>query len=206
MILTGLAMGDRRTNSAFKRAKVSFENGIDDIDHMVELNVIELEKSHQHLTRQARGQTVSEKLLFTAPYLRFWFAFISPIFKGIKEGNYEEFFKRYESRADEFADLVLETFEDDGFNQLGRYWDNNDELVILGKTDSGKIVAGACKFSKTKAKKSMLRTLKETCEKLDVHADIYVLFSNAGYTNELKSQKSDTLKLYTTRNFKALLD
>lgn len=215
MILTGLAMGDRRTNSAFKRAKVSFENGIDDIDHMVELNVITLEKSHQHLTRQARGQTVSEKLLFTAPYLRFWFAFVSPIFKGIKEGNYEEFFKRYESRADEFADLVfeqlsheflLETFEEDGFNQLGRYWDNDDELVILGKTNTGKIVAGACKFSKTKAKKSMLSTLKQTCEKLDVHADIYVLFSNAGYTTELKSQKSDTLKLYTTRNFKALLD
>lgn len=214
-ILTGLALGDRRTNSAFRRAKVSFDNGIDDIDHMCELGVITLEKSHMHLTRQARSQTVSERLLFNSPYLRFWFAFISPIFKGIKEGNYEEFFKKYEAREAEFADLVFEElsheflkdlFKDDEFKQLGRYWDDNNEVVIVGKTFSGKIVVGDCKFSNNKAKKSMLTSLKKTCDAISFVPDIYVLFSNAGYTSELKSQKSDTLKLFSSRNFKTLLD
>ena len=86
-ILNGLALGDRRTNSAFKRAKISFDNGIDKIDELVDLRVLKLEKSLHKLSNIEDKYTVSEKLLFTTPFTRFWFAFISPIFKVIKEGK-----------------------------------------------------------------------------------------------------------------------
>jgi len=84
-ILTGLAMGDRRTNSAFRRAKVSFNHGSKCIEEMVEIGVIDKESSLQHLTNSPRSLKVSDKLLFREPFVRFWFAFISPIFKGSKK-------------------------------------------------------------------------------------------------------------------------
>ncbi len=213
-ILTGLALGDRRTNSAFKRAKISFDNGIDDIDALCDLNVVTLERSQKHLTNQYSSETVSEKLLFNAPFLRFWFAFVSPIFKGIKERNYDEFFKRYESRKDEYTALVFEQLshvflqtmiEDDPIKQIGRYWDDNNDLDIIAKTKSGKIIAGSCKFSSSKVKKTLLTKLKETCKNIEVEADIYVLFSNKGYTTELKNMKGPELKLYTSKSLKALI-
>ena len=29
-------------------------------------------------------------LYFASPFVRFWFAFVSPYFKGIKQGDYKE--------------------------------------------------------------------------------------------------------------------
>lgn len=214
-ILTGLAMGDRRTNSAFRRAKVSFNHGSKCIEEMVEMGVIDKELSLQHLTNSPRSLKVSDKLLFREPFVRFWFAFISPIFKGIKEGTFEEFLKRFQSREAEFTDMIFEqlsheflkkAFSPDTITQLGRYWDDENEINLLGKTHQGKIIAGSCKYSNSKVKKSELAALKQKCEELEIPADIFVLFSKKGYTNELKALKSENIKLYTAKSFKLLLD
>jgi len=213
-ILTGAAMGDRRTSSAFRRAKVSKVHGLKCVDEMYDLRLIDCESSMQHLTSDFDHLELSEKILFEAPFLRFWFAFISPIFKGIKNGEYDEFNKRYTNREIEFTDLVFEqlchkvvlkTFEDDKVEQIGRYWDDDLSVDILAKTHNGKVIAGSCKYSNSKVKKSELKQLKETCERLNIKADKYVLFSKKGYTNELKSLKSDTVKLFTVKNLKALI-
>lgn len=208
-------MGDRRTNSAFKRAKISFNHGSKCIEEMCEMGVIDKESSKQHLTNNPRSFDVSDKLLFREPFVRFWFAFISPIFKGIKEGTFEEFLQRFQSREAEFTDLIFEqlsheflkkAFQEDTITQIGRYWDDENEINLVAKTFSGKVIAGACKFSNTKVKKSELSTLKQKCEKLGIPADIFVLFSKKGYTNELKAMKGENLKLYTAKSFKLLID
>jgi len=214
-ILTGIAMGDRRTNSAFKRAGISFNHGSKCIEEMCEIGVIDKESSQQHYTNNPRSLAVSERLLFREPFVRFWFAFISPIFKGIKEGTFEEFLKRFKGREAEFTDLIFEqlshellkkSFQEDTIKQLGRYWDDENEINLIGKTFGGKIVVGSCKFSNSKVKKSELSSLKQKCEKLEIPADIFVLFSKKGFSNELKSLKGENLKLYTAKSFKMLLD
>jgi hypothetical protein len=209
-ILTGLALGDRRTNSAFRRAKIPFAKGIDIIDDLCELKVLRLEKSLQSLSDIEDQYVVSEKLLFTSPFIRFWFACISPIFKGIRDGDYEEFFKLFKNRKSEFASLIFEQLshelikliiQDETIVKLGRYWDDNISIGLLVETKSGKIIAGESKYTNTKIKKSVLTQLKEKCNKAKIDVDIFVLFSKKGYSSELRSLKSDKLKLFTIKNF-----
>lgn len=161
-LLTAIALSDRRTNAAFKRAKISFDNGMECVDELVKSNLIKIETSQKHLTDQNEEYEVSEKLLFTSPYLRFWFAFISPLFQGIKKGEYKEFYDTFDKRADEFTDVVFEqlchefiklSFTEDKIKKLGRYWDSQDELSIIGKTQSGKKIIGSCKYTHNKIKK-----------------------------------------------------
>lgn len=208
LILSGIAMGDRRTNSAFKRAKISFDEGIKVVDELCNLGVLKLETPF--------GQKdVPEKALFTSPFVRFWFAFISPLFKGIKEGDYAEFTTRFKNREEEFSNLIFEQlshellkeiFEEDKIYNIGRYWDTKLEIDVVAKTKSGTIIAGVCKYTNAKVKKSELTKLQENCKEAGIKPDIFVFFTKKGYTNELKALKCDTLKLLTCRNFKLLLE
>jgi len=215
-ILTALAIGDRRTNSAFKKVNISFDNGIEIIDDLCGLKVLKLEKSLQKLSKLDDQYTVSEKLLFTLPIVRFWFAFVSPIFKGIKEKNYEEFYKKYDNNKAEFSDIIFEqlsheylrlTTKEDFIFTLGRYWDDDTSLELLGKTKSGKIIVGSCKYTNNKIKKTELTNLKEKCKKLEIAVDTFVLFSKKGYTNELKVlKKTENLQLFTVKNFTKFME
>ncbi len=214
-ILSGAALGDRRTSTAFRRSKVSKVHGLKCVDELYDMRVIDCESTMQHLCADFDQLEISEKITFEAPFLRFWFAFISPIFKGIRDGNYDEFKKSFLNRQEEFTNLVFEqlshefllkSFEEDKVDQIGSYWDDDNCVDIVAKTFKGKIIAGSCRYSNSKVKKSELTRLKETCDKLNINADTFVLFSKKGYTSELKSLKSDSVKLYTVRNFKILID
>ena len=215
-ILTALAISDRRTNSAFRKVGISFDNGIEIVDDLCDLKVLKLEKSLQKLSKLSDQYTVSERLLFTSPVVRFWFAFVSPLFKGIKEKNYEEFFKKYNNHKTEFSDIIFEQLsheylkvisKDDFMFTLGRYWDDDINLDLVGKTKSGKVVAGSCKFTNSKIKKTELTNLKEKCKSVEIDVDTYILFSKKGYTSELKAlKKTENLQLFTVKNFSLFLD
>ena len=215
-ILTALAIGDRRTNSAFRKVGISFDNGIEIVDDLCGLKVLKLEKSLQKLSSLDDQYTVSERLLFTSPIVRFWFAFVSPLFKGIKEKNYEEFYKKYNNHKTEFSDIIFEQLsheylkvisKNDFMFTLGRYWDDDISLDLLGKTKSGKVIAGSCKYTNTKIKKTELTQLKEKCKQVKIDVDTFVLFSKKGYTSELKTlKKTENLQLFTVKNFSLFLE
>ncbi len=213
-ILTGIAMGDGKTHTAFKRANTSQDVGMNAIDELCDTGVIRLQKGSKHFTSWEANESVSNKLFFTSPFLRFWFAFISPIFKGIRDGDYKEVRERFANREASFLqlpfvelshELLKLSFADDKIVEIGTYWDNKIDLDVYAKTKSGKIIVGMCKYTNAKLKKSELTKLQEACEKSNIKADIFVLVSKSGYSNELKSLKSDSLKLFTTKHFKALV-
>ena len=207
-ILTGAATGDRRTNSTFKRAKVAYNDGMDCVEDLLDLDVIKLESSFEH-------NPVAQRILFTSPFVRFWFAFVSPLFKGIKEGSYKEFFENFNNKKMDFVQLMFEQlcfefvklyFKDEKIYNIGRYWDEKTEINLLAKTKEGKIIAGSCKYINSKLKKSELGKLKESCKTAEIEPDMYLLFAKKGYSSELKSLKSETLKLFTCRNLKVLIE
>jgi len=213
-ILTGIAQGDRRTNSSFKRAFVSFEEGMKSVEKLVERGIIEVESSQHHLANKRGDDKVARKLLFTTPFLRFWFAFVSPIYKGIKEKNYEEFHTLFENKQAEFGNFVFEElamefvrdlFNEDPIKQFGKYWDEKREIDLVAKTTSGKIIAGSCKYINSKIKKNELNKLIDDCKSIDLKVDIFLVFSKNGFSNELKSLKSENIKLFTPKSFKLLL-
>jgi len=214
-ILSAVAMGDGQTHTAFKRASVSKEVGENAVAELCESGIVRLEKSKAVFTSWDENATVSNKLFFTSPFLRFWFAFVSPIFKGIRDGDYTEIRERFTNRWSEFFaltfvelshELLKMNFVDDKITQIGTYWDKEISLDIFAKTASGKTIVGSCKYTNAKLKKSELTRLQELCEKAKIEADIFVLVSKSGFSNELKALKGDNVRLITLKNFKKLVE
>ena len=213
-VLTGIALGDRRTNSAFKRADVEYHEGLEVVFELEELEIIHTETSLDFLTNKFEENDVADKLLFNAPFLRFWFAFISPLYRGIARREYDECFERFNNYQAEFMDLIFEqlshefikqTFKDDEIEEIGRFWDEKNELDIFAQTESGRIIVGTSKYTNSKMKKTEVTKLKEICERLEIVPDFVILFSKKGFTNELKSEKGESLKLYTVKSLKSLI-
>ncbi|NVJ52257.1 MAG: hypothetical protein HWD90_01090 [Campylobacteraceae bacterium] len=214
-ILTGISLGDRRINSAFKRSDLDYDEAIDCIDDLEDLQFITEETSMDFLTNQFEINESADKLLFTTPFLRFWFAFVSPLYKGIAREDYNECFKKFDNYQSEFMDLIFEQlcheytkeiFSNDEIEEIGRYWDDEKrEINLLAETSNGKVIVGLCKYTNSKMKSSDVNRLKELCLELDLVPDYVVLFSKSGFTNELKSQKSENLRLFTVKSLKALL-
>jgi len=214
-ILTGIALGDRKTTTSFKRAHVSFEEGMSCVENLCNKGIIEIESPQNYLVNKRGNENkVAKKLLFTTPFLRFWFAFVSPIYKGIKEGNYKEFNTKFENKKVEFSDFIFEELSlelltdfqtDDPIDKIGKYWDDKREISIIAKTKSGKIIAANCKYINSKLKRNELNKLSSDCKDINLKVDTYALFSKSGFTSELKSSKGENLKLFTPRNLKILV-
>lgn len=216
-VLTGIAMGDGKTHTAFKRANVSQEVGLKAVEELCETGIIKLQKSKKVFTSWAEesGEKISNKLFFASPFLRFWFAFVSPIFKGIRDGDYKEIRQKFANRESEFLaltfielshELLKLEFKDDPIKEISTYWDNDIELDIYAKTESGKTIVGSCKYTNSKIKKNELTKLQENCKKTKIEADIFVIISKRGFSSELKSLKGDEVKLYTVKNFKKMVE
>ncbi|PIF03449.1 MAG: hypothetical protein CSA86_05645, partial [Arcobacter sp.] len=191
----------------FKRAHISFEEGMKCVEELLDTQIIEIESPLNFMIK-SEFNIDTKKLLFTTPFLRFWFAFISPIYKGIKNKDYTEFFTLFENRKNEFIDFIIEelaldyiedTFKEDEIKILGKYWNKDVNIHIMAKTKSDKI------NSNKKVKKEALNNLKDDCKKIGLKADIYVLFAKNGYTNELKSLKSETIRLFSIKSFRHLV-
>ncbi|CAA6828200.1 MAG: ATPase [uncultured Sulfurovum sp.] len=216
-MLTAIATGDRREYSAFKKVNVGREEGEEVIDFLVKDGFLVFDKSVEKPVDEKDG--ISDKLLFITPFMRFWFAMISPTYKSIKEGDYVEFNKRWEGMKHEFSTLIYrqlvlelvrfsfeEEFEGDPIISIGAYYDKNVEIDILAKRNSGAMLAGTCKLSKQKAKKSELSKLKEMASKAELEVEQFVLFSKNKFSTELKNEKGKGLRLFSLRNLSKLMD
>lgn len=214
-VLTGIALGDRRVNSAFKRADIEYDEGVKVLYELEELEIIKTETSLDFLTNTFEENNVADKLLFTTPFLRFWFAFVSPLYRGIAREEYDESIERFNNYHAEFMDLIFEQlcheyikilFKDDAIEEIGRYWDEDrNGIDLVAQSESGKVIVGSCRYTNSKMKKTEVTRLKELCTKLDLVPDFVTLFSKAGFTNELKSEKGESLKLYTVKSLKSLI-
>ena len=216
-LLTALATGDRREHSAFKKANVKREEGEEAIDFLIKSDLLVFDRSIEKPVDEKDAN--SDKLLFTQPFMRFWFSSISPYYKSIREGDYKEMKEHWNHMKHDFTDLIYDqlvmelmkkSFKDDpkgGYiASIGSYWDKNTEIDILAKRKSGKMIAGLCKYSKSKANKNELTKLKEKCAQAELDVDTFVIFSKNKFSSELKKEKGENLKLFSTRNLTTLMD
>ncbi|HHD78958.1 MAG TPA: ATPase [Epsilonproteobacteria bacterium] len=216
-MLTAIATGDRREHSAFKKVNVGREKGEEVIDFLIKDGFVVFDNSVEKPVNEKDG--ISDKLLFVTPFMRFWFAIISPTYKSIKEGEYAEVKARWDGIKGEvtsliYHQLVLELiqlsfkkeFEGDPIVSIGSYYDKNIEIDILAKRKSGAMLAGACKYGKQKMNKSELTKLKENCTKAELDVEDFVLFSKNKFSSELKKEKSSHVRLFSLRNLAKLMD
>lgn len=205
-ILTAIAMGDGKTNSIYKRAKVTQEVGEKAIETLIEYKILSRKKS----------KGADDKLVFNTPFMRFWFAFVSPIFQGIRDGNYDEVQTRWENHKTEFTNyiftelsrsLIKKALKDEILMGVKEFWQNSGiSLDIYAQTKEKKNIVGICKYTKSKIKKSELSKLQELTKKVNIDAEIFIIVSKEGFSKELKELKGKNLKLFTLKNFKMLVE
>lgn len=216
-LLSAIASGDRREYSAFKKANVKREEGEEAIDWLIKSDLLFFDRSVEKPVNEKDG--ISDKLLFVQPFMRFWFSSISPYYKGIKEGDYAEMKARWSQTKAGFSTLIYEQlvrelikqhlkdeFEGDAIVSIGSYYDKNVEIDILAKRKSGKMLAATCKYAKSKANKSEFTKLKEKCVQAELDVDTFVIFSKNKFSSELKKEKGENLRLFSSRNLITLMD
>jgi len=215
-MLTAMASGDRREHSSFKKVNIGREEGEELVDFLIKDGFLVFDKSVEKPMDEKDG--ISDKLLFVTPFMRFWFSAISPYYKGIKEGDFTEMKEHWSHAKAEFSYLVYEqlvkeliqsafkeAFEGDPIVSIGSYYDKNVAIDILAKRKSGAYLAGACKFSKAKAKKSELTKLKEKCEQAHLEVEHFVIFSKNKFSSEFKKDKEDNVTLLSLRHLMGLV-
>ncbi len=216
-MLSAIATGDRREHSAFKKVNIGREEGEEVIDFLIKDGFLVFDKSVEKPVDEKDG--ISDKLLFVTPFMRFWFATVSPTYKSIKEGEYDDFTKRWSSMKHEFSTLIYiqlirellqlsfkNEFEGDAIESIGSYYDKNVEIDILIKRNSGAVLAGSCKLGKQKSNKAELSKLKEACKKAELDVETYILFSKNKFSSELKKEKGKNVRLFSLRNLAKLMD
>ncbi len=223
-LLHALAVGDRKIFSAFNRAGLNNANGGSALNFLQEKGLIQIEFSREEparslnpngkLKREVARHRISHKVLFTHPFVRFWFYFIVPHAREIKEFKYDNFFKDFEIRRHSYTSLVFEelsevllnyNLRDSQILSSGSYWDANIEIDILTITEDEKVYAAECKWSNHKVNKKEWHKLLDKCEKLGIEPTQVVLFSKRGFSKELLQCQGKKLALYSSQDFEALL-
>jgi hypothetical protein len=217
MMLSIIALGVNHENDVFKKAKVGRDKGEEAIDYLVSKSLIKFDLSVEKPLKEGGGK--SDRILFDLPFMRFWFAMISPNYQSILEGDYDEFAQKWHKIRDNFSilisnlllrDLVKETLnaksENDPIVKIGSYYDKKLEIDILAKRKSGAMIAAACKYSKEPAKSNMMHTLIEKCTKAELEIADYVLFSKNGFTPEVEALKEKEVVLLSAAEISLLLD
>ncbi len=223
-LLKALAIGDRRIFSAFNRAGLNNGNGGAALNYLQERGLISIEYSREEpakslspngkLKRSVARHRISHKVLFSQPFIRFWFYFIAPHTKEILQKEYTNFFKDFQTRHNSYTSLVFEELSEVLLNyhirdaqilSSGSYWDAKIEIDILTITDDEKTYVGECKWTNHKINKKEFHKLMEKCEKLEISPNQITLFSKRGFSKELVSMQTKELALYSSEDFKALV-
>lgn len=137
-------------------------------------------------------------------YILFWFKFIYPNISLIESGHADAVLEQIRQNlivnhtAHIYEDICLDKLrtingsETVGcfYNQIGRWWDNKNEIDIVGiNTTGNEIIFGECKFRQKKMDTDVLEELIQKAAtvtwKKDNRKEQYILFSISGYTNEL---------------------
>lgn len=208
-VLSAIALGDGRIHSVLKRAKISRDEGKNSIDFLLKTGLIRAESSKTNAFFEENQ--ADDKLFFTLSFMRFWFAFISPIYKGIAQGNYEEFEERFKNRADEFSELTFEQLSLEiakksleGVKEASPFWNKDIQLSIDIKLSTNQRAIGITKYSKQKMKKDSLTKLQNFAKELHIKNPIFILVSKNGFSSELKALKGEDIKLFSIKDFKNL--
>jgi len=223
-LLQALAVGDRRIFSAFKRAGLNNGNGGGALNFLQESGLVQMEYSRERhprednptgkLKRRDARHRISHKVLFTHPFVRFWFYFIAPQMKNIYAGEWKKVLEQIKDHINSYTSLVFEemsevllnyNLRDSQIISSGSYWDANLEIDILTITDDEKIYVSECKWKNHKVNKKELHKLNEKCEKLDIKPTQIILFSKRGFSKELLQMQSPSLALYSSEDFEALV-
>jgi len=212
-LLSALALGNQQEHSAFRKVNIPRERGEEAVDFLLDKNILTMQNSIE--PPFDKDEIVSDKLYFHRAFMRFWFSFISPYYQKIKEGNYSEFETIWNHNKSSFSNFIYQQLliellkkqsDEAKIERIGAYWDKRIEIDIVAKYQSGKRMAGACHFAKSKASKKELSKLEQKADNAKLEIDEFVIFSKSKFSSELKKEKNNGVQLFTPKSLAPLLE
>lgn len=225
-LLHAISIGDRRLDSAYRRARIGKERGHEAFLFLRRIGYLLIEHSRetpplkvhpkQRFKKEVERHRISHKLRFATPFLRFWFAFVEPFAKSIREHEYGPMLEYFRTHYSEFVGFIFEELCDlyiceilekrfeESVLDSGSYWDREVEIDLLSETFGGETWVGECKWTNHKLNKKELHKLEEKCAKLSLTPDKLFLFAKRGFSNELHALKDPRLHLFSAEDLEGL--
>jgi AAA+ ATPase superfamily predicted ATPase len=199
-ILRAVAEGEVRPSDI---ARAVGRHGVNEIaDHLRRLQELRFLRREVPVTEQGRQRSQRVIYRLADPYLRFWFHFVSPYQSSLQLGGGAEIWNdEIKPRLDEFVarttweEVVIQCLWRRAASRslpvrvldIGRWWDNEDEIDIVGLYDRRAVIVGECKWTGTPLDERVLETLQRKAEKLLLaDAPLWVLASRSGFTTHLR--------------------
>jgi AAA+ ATPase superfamily predicted ATPase len=201
-ILRAVAGGAARPSDI---ARAVGRHGADEIfDHLRRLQELRFLRREIPITEWSRTRAQRALYRLADPYLRFWFRFVSPYQALIQLGQGAAVWAAEIAPAlDEF--VAATTWEEvvrqhlwrrvaagalpTPIAQLGRWWDNQDEVDMVGLWRERATLVGECKWTSAPVGEAELTRLRQKAAKLPLaDAPLWVLAGRSGFTPGLRTR------------------
>lgn len=219
--LTRLSRGDRKRFSIYKDIsqpqgrmvyKILFEKGI--IKEELSREKPSWLDGRKIIKKSLRRYKVENKINFVCEATRFWFNFIAPNEKSIKNGDFKEALKQIDLHLEKHLSLSFEFLSEELIEHIlpensiisrGSYWTKNSEIDLLVQTNDGLVIVGESKYKSRKICKNILNSLKKKVEFANLKPTHFALFSKSGFSKEVLNLKDENLMLFALKDFERLL-
>lgn len=211
-ILRAVASGEERPSDI---ARAVGRRSADEIfDHLRRLQELRFLRREVPVTELERPRTQRVLYRLADPYLRFWFRFVSPFRSFLQLGGRANLWAEEIAPAlDEF--VARTTWEEVCVQhlwrrqqagqlgvriaQLGRWWNGQDEIDLVGIWGGRVTLVGECKWTASPLRADALFALQRKAAKLPLeHPPLWVLASRSGFDEDLRQRaKASDLLLLT---------
>lgn len=218
-IIKAIAAGNRKLSAISAVLEIKATSLTKYLKTLIDLDILEREVP---VTEESPEKSKRGLYKIKDNYLRFWFSFVYPNRSFIESGHSSIVMNQIRKSlvknhiAFVYEDVCKERmWELNGngawpfhFSKLGRFWDSKDEIDIVALDPEGKnLILGECKYWTERVGVGVLRDLEAKAKSIpweQAHRTVwYVLFSAAGFSEELKTiaeSRADLLLCDEQRN------
>ncbi|MDR2337932.1 MAG: ATP-binding protein [Deltaproteobacteria bacterium] len=202
-IIRAIALGNRKLSDI---ASVIGKKATDITKYLKILIDLDLVEREVPITEAFPEKSKKGLYRLTDNFISFWFKYIYMYLANLNKGENDFVLSQIKKSliqnhtAYVYEDICRERMwelnkqEKFGFrfNELGRFWDANTEIDIVGiESITGQIILAECKFSEKAKSAKVLSELKEKAAQVEKntkngHTAFYVIFSPAGFSADLQ--------------------
>lgn len=205
-ILNSIALGNTKLSSICSHLGLNSSSMTSYITKLIDLDILEKEVPVTENIENGKKGLYKIK----DNYLKFWFSYVYPYQSYLEIENLSYPLEKIKNEfnlwvSKIYEDLARETVLNNSeipfpIKKLGRWWNNNEEIDIVGLGDN-EIIFGECKWSNKKVGLSVLLSLKEKSKSVkwnnSSRKEYFILFSKEGFSDDLisLSKKDKTIIL-----------
>ena len=206
-ILRAIALGKRKLSEIVNEVGLDKATANKYLSVLINLRLVEREVP---ITEDKPDKSRKGLYKISDNFFVFWFQYIFPYKSYLEMDNYDYVLEKmfsslqYNDNANSgFKQIVAQVYERVAvellatwqdvifaFERVGRYWDSNQEIDVVGLSSlEKKIIFGECKWSEKPVGTDIYEELKKKAEKVEWNKDgrteCYVLFSKSGFTPDM---------------------